>query len=415
MALEIPYLSFSGGEPMLHPHFFAMVEYVCARGSQLKVETNGHYLTPENCARLRDLGVKAVQVSLDGASRPTFNRIRVLGEFDRVRRGHPSPARRRRADRDQLLAHAVQHPRGRRRRRPRLRARRLQLLHRAHDVTATRSRPGATSKCPTSSTKTFFDTLRAKAAEYRGRMRVYFHEAGLLEELRYRLREPAALVIVLPNGLVKLINALPFVCGDLRTRFARLGLGELPARVARPARRGFRRRPRARSRADAHAAPMGPSLTTPDVAPATAPTPLRRLLRVVSMVRYRFFLYAGLLPYLLGAAWAWGDGRHVRRRRCSGRALRASCCPSSASRRSTNISTRAWAPIASSIPPTCRRSPTASSGAAWWRSPPRSPSACISRCTSAGRSSSSRCSAAWRPSSTRRRRSAGPTAGWASS
>ena len=23
------------------------------------------------------------------------------------------------------------------------------------------------------------------------------------------------------------------------------------------------------------------------------------------MVRYRFFLYAGLLPYLLGAAWAW--------------------------------------------------------------------------------------------------------------
>jgi hypothetical protein len=39
---------------------------------------------------------------------------------------------------------------------------------------------------------------------------------GLLEELRYRLRHPAALLIVLPNGLVKLINALPFVCGDLR-------------------------------------------------------------------------------------------------------------------------------------------------------------------------------------------------------
>ena len=47
-------------------------------------------------------------------------------------------------------------------------------------------------------------------------MRVYFHEMGLLEELRYRLENPAALVIVLPNGLVKLINALPFVCGDLR-------------------------------------------------------------------------------------------------------------------------------------------------------------------------------------------------------
>ncbi len=52
-------------------------------------------------------------------------------------------------------------------------------------------------------------------------MRVHFHEAGLLEELRYRLQHPAALLIVLPNGLVKLINALPFVCGDLRTRVAR--------------------------------------------------------------------------------------------------------------------------------------------------------------------------------------------------
>ena len=62
----------------------------------------------------------------------------------------------------------------------------------------------------------FFATLEAKRQEYEGRMRVNYHEAGLLEELRYRLHHPAALLIVLPNGLVKLINALPFVCGDLR-------------------------------------------------------------------------------------------------------------------------------------------------------------------------------------------------------
>jgi 1,4-dihydroxy-2-naphthoate octaprenyltransferase len=34
-------------------------------------------------------------------------------------------------------------------------------------------------------------------------------------------------------------------------------------------------------------------------------SPGQRLLRVFSLVRYRFFLYAGLLPYLLGAAWAF--------------------------------------------------------------------------------------------------------------
>ena len=31
----------------------------------------------------------------------------------------------------------------------------------------------------------------------------------------------------------------------------------------------------------------------------------QRLVRVCALVRYRFFLYAGLLPYLLGAAWAY--------------------------------------------------------------------------------------------------------------
>ena len=45
MDLEIPYLSFSGGEPMVHPLFFKMVEFVCSRGGQLKIETNGHFLT----------------------------------------------------------------------------------------------------------------------------------------------------------------------------------------------------------------------------------------------------------------------------------------------------------------------------------------------------------------------------------
>jgi MoaA/NifB/PqqE/SkfB family radical SAM enzyme len=75
----------------------------------------------------------------------------------------------------------------------------------------------------------FFKTLHDKVEEYRGRMRVHFHEMGLLEELRYRLHHPAALLIVLPNGLVKLINALPFVCGDLR----RQTLGEIWARFQR--------------------------------------------------------------------------------------------------------------------------------------------------------------------------------------
>ncbi|HUP09973.1 MAG TPA: prenyltransferase [Caldimonas sp.] len=39
--------------------------------------------------------------------------------------------------------------------------------------------------------------------------------------------------------------------------------------------------------------------------PAPARSLWRRVVAVCSLVRYRFFLYAGLLPYLLGAAWAY--------------------------------------------------------------------------------------------------------------
>jgi MoaA/NifB/PqqE/SkfB family radical SAM enzyme len=217
-AEDVPYLSLSGGEPMLHPLFFDMVKTVCDAGTQLKIETNGHYLDAANCDRLRALGVKAVQVSLDGASRETFNRMRVRGDFDVAVRGirtlnasgvpveiNFSPTR--------FNAHEIG-----------------AAVDLAYELGAGSFYSGRTmftgnavktwhKLAPSDAQyEAFFRTLHAKADEYRGRMRVHFHELGLLEELRYRLQHPAALLIVLPNGLVKLINALPFICGDLRVQ-----------------------------------------------------------------------------------------------------------------------------------------------------------------------------------------------------
>jgi MoaA/NifB/PqqE/SkfB family radical SAM enzyme len=68
---------------MLHPHFFAMVERACARGASSRSRPTRTTSTRQ-CARLKELGVKAVQVSLDGASNATFGRMRVRGEFDKV-------------------------------------------------------------------------------------------------------------------------------------------------------------------------------------------------------------------------------------------------------------------------------------------------------------------------------------------
>lgn len=215
-AAEVPYVSLSGGEPMLHPLFFEMVARACSGGGQLKVETNGHYLDAASCGRLSTLGVKAVQVSLDGATRETFNRMRVRGDFDLAIAGV-------RALRSAAVPIEINfsptcfnvHEIG-------------AAVDLAHALGAASFYTGRTmftgnavktwhKMTPSEDQyELFFRVLHGKAAEYAGRMRVHFHEAGLLEELRYRLRHPAALLIVLPNGLVKLINALPFICGDLR-------------------------------------------------------------------------------------------------------------------------------------------------------------------------------------------------------
>jgi MoaA/NifB/PqqE/SkfB family radical SAM enzyme len=217
IASEVPYVSFSGGEPMVRPDFFGMVERITKGGVGLKIETNGHYLTVDNCKKLKDFGVKAVQVSLDGASPASFNKMRVHGRFDAALDGIKNlrsagipieinfvPAR----FNIHEIGAAVD----------------LAFNIGAYSFytgkimyTGNAVRTWNITAPDESDYPAYFATLKAKSDEYKGRMRVYYHEMGLLEELRYRLENPAALFIILPNGKVKLINALPFTCGDLRT------------------------------------------------------------------------------------------------------------------------------------------------------------------------------------------------------
>jgi MoaA/NifB/PqqE/SkfB family radical SAM enzyme len=215
---EVPYVSFSGGEPMVHPAFFEMVERITKGGVGLKVETNGHYLSPENCERLKALGIKAVQVSLDGATPASFNKMRVHGRFDAALEG----IRNLREAKIPIEINFVPAKFN------------IKEIGEAVDLayrggaysfytgkimyTGNAVRTWKITAPDEDDYPAYFDTLREKSKEYEGRMRVYFHEMGLLEELRYRLVNPAALFIILPNGKVKLINALPFTCGDLRTQ-----------------------------------------------------------------------------------------------------------------------------------------------------------------------------------------------------
>lgn len=215
-AAQVPYVSFSGGEPMVHPHFWEMVEYMTGEGVNLKIETNGHYITPETAKRLKDLEVKAVQVSIDGATPASFNKMRVRGRFETAvealrhlrEAGVPIEVNYVPAKFSIEEAGAVVD---------------LAFKEGAYSFysgkimfTGTAVKAWHLLQPTEEQYERFFKTLHEKTKEYEGRMRVYFHEMGLLDELRYRLVNPAALFIILPNGKVKLINALPFICGDLR-------------------------------------------------------------------------------------------------------------------------------------------------------------------------------------------------------
>jgi MoaA/NifB/PqqE/SkfB family radical SAM enzyme len=216
IAAEVPYVAFSGGEPFLHPHLFDLLGRFRGHGVGLKVETNGQHLDPATCGRLADAQVKAVQVSLDATSEGVLRKLRPKASLQKILDGirglreagvaveiNFAPTR---YNVDQVaqamdLAHslgAYAFYTGR-------------LMYTGNAVRSWEKIAASEAQYAE-----FFATVKAKAKEYEGRLRVCFHELGIAGELRTRAEHPAALIIILPDGRIKLINALPFTCGDLR-------------------------------------------------------------------------------------------------------------------------------------------------------------------------------------------------------
>ena len=71
------------GEPMLNRAFFDMIEAATARGIRVTSNTNLTLLTPTRAQRCITSGLAALSVSLDGATAPTYESIRLKGRFDR--------------------------------------------------------------------------------------------------------------------------------------------------------------------------------------------------------------------------------------------------------------------------------------------------------------------------------------------
>jgi MoaA/NifB/PqqE/SkfB family radical SAM enzyme/thioredoxin-like negative regulator of GroEL len=75
----------TGGEPLLHPRIEEICAEACRAFASVQVVCNGLLLTPETFAGLRRAGVRAVRVSLDGATSEVHDGLRGMrGAFERT-------------------------------------------------------------------------------------------------------------------------------------------------------------------------------------------------------------------------------------------------------------------------------------------------------------------------------------------
>ena len=78
-----PVMVLSGGEPLVRDDIYDIVSHGTSLGLRIVLATNGTMLTPEAARRLKEVGIRRISVSIDGASAGTHDAFRrQQGAFD---------------------------------------------------------------------------------------------------------------------------------------------------------------------------------------------------------------------------------------------------------------------------------------------------------------------------------------------
>lgn len=77
---RIPYIYLTGGDPILHPDFWRLLEYFHEKELRFCIMGNPFHLTLDVCKKMHDLGCVKYQVSLDGLEK-THDMFRKPGSF----------------------------------------------------------------------------------------------------------------------------------------------------------------------------------------------------------------------------------------------------------------------------------------------------------------------------------------------
>jgi mycofactocin radical SAM maturase len=79
--LQVFYINIGGGEPMIRPDFFDILEHAEHNNIGVKFSTNGTYIDATNARRLASMNYVDIQISLDGIDSATNDAIRGEGSY----------------------------------------------------------------------------------------------------------------------------------------------------------------------------------------------------------------------------------------------------------------------------------------------------------------------------------------------
>jgi len=214
--LGVPYAAFGGGEPLGVPHVWEVFDALAAGGVSLKVETDGLLIDDAAARRLAGLPLSCLQISIDGATAATHHKVRPGGSWE------GAAAALERSSRLGLPTELVFVP-------TRLN---LSELAQAYDLAERRGarkfvtgplmrlgRAAAAWAGLAPSPAEWDQALSAlrDLAERRGNpVELSVYPWDIQREIATRLESPQAMVLIVPDGKVKLLNALPFAPADLR-------------------------------------------------------------------------------------------------------------------------------------------------------------------------------------------------------
>jgi MoaA/NifB/PqqE/SkfB family radical SAM enzyme len=212
----IPYVAFGGGEPLGAPHSWDIFELLAESGVSLKLETDGSRIDRAAADRLAELAVQCVQISVDGATAAMHERVRpgssfaaATGAIERLVARGLSPqlvfVPNRFNIREIVATYDL-----------------AVALGCGAFVTGPLMRIGRAAAawddiaCSDPEWRQAVDALRERAAARDEGVALSIYPWDILTEMETRLESPQAMLLVVPNGKVKLLNALPFSPADLR-------------------------------------------------------------------------------------------------------------------------------------------------------------------------------------------------------